>query len=66
MNVTVNGTSETIAAACTIAELIDRKGLKRESLVVEYNQQIVKQDRWEGIVLRDGDTIELLNFVGGG
>ena len=65
MNITVNGTSETIAP-CTIAELIDRKGLKRESLVVEYNQQIVKQDRWESIVLRDGDSIELLNFVGGG
>jgi hypothetical protein len=28
--------------------------------------QIVKQDNWDNYILKDGDKLELLDFVGGG
>ncbi|RJQ75431.1 MAG: sulfur carrier protein ThiS [Desulfobacteraceae bacterium] len=65
MQITINGRSEKIAA-CTIAELVRQKGLNPDRLVVEHNLNIVKQDLWSRIVLRDGDLLELLSFVGGG
>jgi sulfur carrier protein len=65
MQIQLNGRPETLEA-CTIAELVDLKGLRPDRLVVEYNRDIVGQDRWASIRLKDGDTLELLSFVGGG
>ena len=35
-------------------------------MAAAVNMEIVKQDAWNQAVLNDGDTIELLDFVGGG
>ena len=48
MELFVNGEKET-GAPCTIAELVVRKGLAPGALVVELNQQIIKQEQWPDI-----------------
>lgn len=65
MELFVNGIKET-GEPCTIAELVARKGLAPGALVVELNQQIIKQEQWPITQLKDGDRLELLSFVGGG
>lgn len=65
MEVTINGRIESIPV-CTIESLIRQKGLDTEGLVVEHNERIVKQGQWPDIQLEEGDSLELLNFVGGG
>ena len=65
MNIRVNGKVETIAP-CSIAEFVMTKGLPVESLIVEYNRQIVKQAQWTEVSLKEDDQLELLSFVGGG
>jgi sulfur carrier protein len=65
MQLTINGREEEIMAR-TIAELVHQKGLDADRLVVEHNMNIVKQDQWRYVQLREGDTLELLSFVGGG
>lgn len=65
MEIVVNGESETIQP-CTIAELVAQKNLTPGSLVVELNQQIIKQQQWSQTQLVQGDHLELLSFVGGG
>lgn len=65
MEIIVNGVTETVAP-CTIAELAEGRGLATGALVVELNQQIIKQEQWSRIHLRAGDRLELLSFVGGG
>jgi len=65
MMITVNGQSETIQP-CKLGAFIQARGLNTNALVVEYNQQIVQQARWDDIELRENDTLELLSFVGGG
>lgn len=65
MELFINGVKET-GEPCTIAELAARKGLTPGALVVELNQQIIKQEQWSVTALKDGDRLELLSFVGGG
>ena len=65
INVTVNGNIETIEP-CTIGEYLTSKDLNPLALVVEHNREIVKSQRWAEICLEEGDTLELLGFVGGG
>ncbi|WP_028579125.1 sulfur carrier protein ThiS [Desulfogranum japonicum] len=61
----VNGDSQTTAAT-TLEELIQEIGLKTESLVVEHNEHIIRQELWAKTRLQDQDQVELLSFVGGG
>lgn len=65
MKIIVNGKDEKLEP-CTIEELVTVKGVAKGALVVEHNRQIVPQDRWKDIDLKDGDQLELLSFVGGG
>ena len=34
-------------------------------IVIEYNGEIIKRDRWEGITLQDGDKLEIVHMVAG-
>jgi sulfur carrier protein len=61
----INGQEE-LLQECALEGLVAVKGLVAASLVVEHNGRIVKQADWRTVVLRPGDVLELLNFVGGG
>ena len=65
MEIIVNGQKET-TLPCSIAEFVANKGLAPGALVVELNQQIIKQQQWQAIQLKEDDRLELLSFVGGG
>jgi len=65
MHIMVNGNQEFIDNG-TIMQMVRAKGLKPETLVVEYNREVVPWDRWDTITLKEGDEVELLRFVGGG
>lgn len=65
MEIFINGQRETCPPG-TIAELVAIKDLPPETLVLELNGTIVKQEKWSAIQLKDNDALELLSFVGGG
>jgi sulfur carrier protein len=65
MNIKVNGKPENTSVENLAAYLRDR-GLALETLVVEHNGQVIRADRWADTLLREGDRLELLSFVGGG
>ncbi len=61
----ING--ENIAAdGRTIEEYITDKGYDKSRIAVELNERIVSKSDYKNIVLKDGDTVEVVNFVGGG
>ena len=66
MNITVNGKPTTCDEGETLLELLRRLGLTPEKIVVERNRDIVPAAAFAETVLLDGDTLELLQFVGGG
>ncbi len=66
MKIKVNGETREFPEATTLQALIQSLGLESKVMAAAVNMEIVKQDGWDQAVLNDGDTIELLDFVGGG
>jgi sulfur carrier protein len=62
----LNGKEEFFKESLTVAELINLKGLNPDTVVVEYNRELVKKEHLAGIVLKENDRLEILRFVGGG
>ena len=66
MMVTVNGEQRTLAEGLTVAQLLHSLRIVPERVVVEINLTILKRDETAGTVLKDGDQVEIVHFVGGG
>ncbi len=66
MNITLNGKKEFLNIPKSLLELIKEKGLDKEKVVAELNLKIVQRDNLESTEVREGDSIEIVSFVGGG
>ncbi len=66
MKVILNGKEEIIEEGVTLACLIAMKGLNPDTVIVEYNLDLIKKEEWEAIPLKQNDRLEILRFVGGG
>ena len=66
MLIKVNGESREFKEGATLYDVIHLLGLEERVMAAAVNMQIVKKDVWSSAVLNDGDSIELLDFVGGG
>ena len=63
--VKINGT-EYDAASKTIAEYLETTDYNPLRIAVERNGEIVPKATYAETVLQDGDSVEIVNFVGGG
>jgi thiamine biosynthesis protein ThiS len=66
MILTINGEKTEIPTAMTVTELLEHLKIEPARVAVEVNMKIVKRDTFQGHTLRDGDIMEIVNFVGGG
>ena len=66
MQITVNGKIESLASSMTVADFIMSKKLVCDHVVVELNRQIIGRTQYTDLAISDGDSLEILNFVGGG
>lgn len=66
IDITVNGETRTLGAGTTVADLLDTLDLHPRLVVVERNREILDRERYPRTELSDGDTLELVHFVGGG
>lgn len=66
MEITFNGKPRKIQAGISIQELLDQMRLDCLQVVVEHNQNIVTRQRLAETRLKNGDTLEVIHFVGGG
>lgn len=62
----LNGEPYKIEERASLAELIERLKLSRGRIAVEINQAVVPKAEYEQRVLKPGDKVEIINFVGGG
>ena len=63
--VTINGKQEQ-AAGMTILAYLKQAGYTPERVVVEKNLEIIPRESLNSTLLEDGDSVEVLRFVGGG
>jgi len=66
MQVTLNGEAHELADGVTVGDLIRDLGLGGRRLAVEVNLEILPRDNYSAHVLQDGDSIEVVHFIGGG
>ncbi|HEY5673008.1 MAG TPA: sulfur carrier protein ThiS [Malonomonas sp.] len=66
MNLQINGQNREYPSPLTIVQLLDQLDLAIERVVVELNREILTADKLADTQLTDGDTLELIQFVGGG
>jgi thiamine biosynthesis protein ThiS len=66
ITVSVNGQARELAPGSSLLDLLTGLELDPRTVVVELNREIVRRPALESTSVRDGDTIELVHFVGGG
>lgn len=66
MEIIFNGKSRELPNNTSIQELLDQLQLDCLQVVVEHNRSIVTRQRLAETLLHDGDTLEVIHFVGGG
>jgi sulfur carrier protein len=67
MNLVVNGKETNITDSLTVSQLLVQEKVKMPDMVsVELNGQILRKAKFEEIILKDGDKVEFLYFMGGG
>lgn len=63
--ITVNGEKKN-ADGQTVEEYLSQTDYSLSRIAVEINGDIVPKSQYASTVLRDGDTVEIVGFVGGG
>lgn len=67
MKATIAGVNKEIAEGTTIAKLIaDEKVENAEYVTVTLNDDFLDKEAYENTIIKDGDNIEFLYFMGGG
>ncbi len=62
----LNGEPHQITDGTILSALVAKLNLRKGRVAVEINRVIVPKAEWSGIVLHPGDSVEIVNFVGGG
>ena len=66
MRLVVNGDAMDVDDGSTVRSLVELLGLTEGPVAVERNGEVVRRAEHVATILRDGDQIEIVHFVGGG
>ncbi|MBI4227597.1 MAG: sulfur carrier protein ThiS [Candidatus Omnitrophica bacterium] len=66
MTITVNGEPKIVPDSATVADVLASCGVNPLLVAVEVNLDILRREQYAGAVLRAGDTVEIVQMVGGG
>jgi thiamine biosynthesis protein ThiS len=64
--ITLNGKPHEIEKAAPLVEFLAALGVDRRLIAVAHNGDVIPRDRYDGVRIDDGDTIEVVRMVGGG
>jgi thiamine biosynthesis protein ThiS len=66
MKIRINGEDREIAEGLNLGGLLESLQIRPGRVVVERNREIVPRDSFGSTLLREGDVVEIVHFVGGG
>jgi sulfur carrier protein len=64
--VLLNGNRETIEEGQALGSLLAKVKINPAAVVVEVNMAILRKEEYGSTILKNGDQVEILHFVGGG
>jgi sulfur carrier protein len=66
MTITLNGDPHELPGPMTVIDLLARLEIDPRRVAVEHNRTVLRRAAYDTTDIRDGDTVEIVNFVGGG
>tara|TARA_Y100000766_G_C18869077_1_gene587293 strand:- start:388 stop:597 length:210 start_codon:yes stop_codon:yes gene_type:complete len=69
MKIKINGKNKKIELNdenALLSKALESMGYKPNSIIVELNDLIVNSKKWDEVLLKDGDSLEIVSIVGGG
>ncbi len=66
ITITINGKKQTIEKEITILELLQQKNINPRIVTVEVNEKIIPKEEYDKFLIKNGDVIEFVFFMGGG
>ena len=66
LQITLNGDRTEVAGPLTVSDLLASLEIDARRVAVEHNLVVVKRAAFADTIVRDGDQVEIVNFVGGG
>ncbi len=67
MKIHANGKEVLLERELTVKELLSYQNVEMQDYVtVQINDEFVDRDNFETLVVKDGDVVEFLYFMGGG
>ena len=66
MTIILNGERKDVSDGITVIGLLEHLNIRHQRVAVERNDEIVKKSAYGETVLKDGDALEIVSFMGGG
>ena len=66
MTIKLNGDSHEIPRPMSVSALLETLAIDARRVAVEHNLAVVKKAAYDTSIVKDGDEVEIVNFVGGG
>ncbi len=66
MKISLNGTEKQYLKQTSLTEIVQQYSKTPSSIILELNGTVIQAERWKETSINEGDSIELLQFVGGG
>ena len=66
MTITLNGDKHELTKPISVTALLQQLEIDARRVAVELNLAVVKKAAYDSSVIKDGDEVEIVNFVGGG
>ena len=62
----LNGDPYEINNGTNLNELLNKLKIQKNKVAIEVNGEIVQKDKYQNLVLKKDDKVEIVHFIGGG
>lgn len=66
ISVQVNGEQRSIRASSSVSQMLEAIGIDPRKVAVERNLEVIPRSTLGDVQVSDGDSFEIVHFVGGG
>ncbi len=66
ISVQINGEKREVPGEIDLDRLLELFSLPKQRIAIELNNDVIRRGDWHDTLVRDGDKIEVVHFVGGG
>jgi thiamine biosynthesis protein ThiS len=66
MTIKLNGDPHELPGPVSVSHLLQQLEIDARRVAVELNLAVIKKAAYDSSVIKDGDEVEIVNFVGGG